>query len=80
MPKDENAASKSYDRAREMTEKALDAFVEGDEKTGGKLVEQAKGVNETAVRDVQQELEEDAASEHDPEKLSQSGSKNNPKY
>jgi hypothetical protein len=79
MPKDENAASKSYDRAREMTEKALDAFVEGDEKTGGKLVEQAKGVNETAVRDVQQELEEDAASEHDPEKLSQSGSKNNPK-
>jgi hypothetical protein len=80
MPKDENAASKSYDRAREMTEKALDAFVEGDEKTGGKLVEQAKGVNETAVRDVQQELEEDAASEHDPEKLSQSGSENNPKY
>jgi len=79
MPKDENAASKSYDRAREMTEKALDAFVEGDEKTGGKLVEQAKGVNETAVRDVQQELEEDAASEHDPEKLGQSGSKNNPK-
>jgi hypothetical protein len=72
MPKDENAD----DRAREMTGKALDAYVEGDEKTGGKLIDQAKGVNEAAVRDVRDELEEDAASEHDPKKLNQSASKN----
>jgi hypothetical protein len=78
MPNDDSAAPKSYDRAREMTEKALDAYVEGDDKTGGKLVEQAKTVNEAAVRDVHQELEEDAASEHDPEKLIQSASKKNP--
>jgi hypothetical protein len=78
MAKDETADSKSYDRAREMTEKALDTYVEGDDKTGGKLVDQAKGVNEAAVRDVRDELEEDAASEHDPEKLSQSVSKNKP--
>lgn len=78
MAKDESATSKSYDRAREMTEKALDAYVEGDDKKGSDLVEQAKGVNEAAVRDVHQELEEDAASEHDPGKLSQSASKNNP--
>ena len=78
MPNNENAAPKSYDRARDMTEKALDAFVEGDEKTGAKLVEQAKGVNESAVRDVHEELEEDAASEHDPAKLSQSAPKKNP--
>jgi hypothetical protein len=78
MTKNENVTPKSYDRAREMAEKALDAYVEGDEKTGGKLVDQAKGVNEAAVRDVHQELEEDAASEHDPEKLSQSASKKNP--
>jgi hypothetical protein len=76
MSKDETETAQSYDRAREMTEKALDAFVEGDEKTGGKLVDQAKGLNEAAVRDVHQELEEDAASEHDPEKLSQSGATN----
>jgi hypothetical protein len=75
MAKDESAAPKSYDRAREMTEKALDAYVEGDEKTGGKLVEQAKAVNEAAVRDVHQDLEEDAASEHDPEKLGEAASK-----
>lgn len=77
MPNEDSAAPKSYDRAREMTEKALDAYVEGDEKTGGKLVEQAKTVNEAAVRDVHQELEEDAASEHDPQKLSQSAPKKN---
>jgi hypothetical protein len=75
MPNNESAAPKSYDRAREMTEKALGVFVEGDEKTGAKLVEQAKGVDESAVRDVNEELEEDAASEHDPAKLSQSASK-----
>ncbi len=75
MPKNESAAPKSYDRAREITEKALDAYVEGDEKTGGKLVDQAKNLNEAAVRDVHQELEEDAASEHDPKKISQSAPK-----
>jgi hypothetical protein len=74
MPKNESAAPKSYDRAREMTEKALDAYVEGDEEAGGKLVEQAKNVNEAAVRDVHEELEEDAASEHDPQKLSRPAS------
>jgi hypothetical protein len=74
----ESAAPKSYDRAREMTEKALDAYVEGDEKKGGKLVDQAKGVNEAAVRDVHQELEDDAASEHDTQKLSRSESTKNP--
>ena len=50
-----------------MTEKALEAFVEGDEKSGAKLVEQAKRVNEAAVRDVHEELEEDAAFRARPE-------------
>lgn len=78
MAKNESTASGSYDRAREMTEKALDAYVEGDEKAGAELVEKAKGVNEAAVRDVHQELEEDAGSEHDPKKLNESASKKNP--
>jgi hypothetical protein len=78
MPDDKSAAPKSYDRAREMTEKALDAFVEDDEKSGSQLVEQAKSVNQDAVRDVHAELEEDAGSEHDPKKLRQASSKKNP--
>jgi hypothetical protein len=77
MAKDESAAPKSYDRAREMTEKALDAYVEGDQATGEKLVDQAKRVNETAVRDVHADLEEDAASEHDPRKLNEAASQKN---
>jgi hypothetical protein len=76
MPENRKSDSKSYDHAREMTEKALDAYVQGDEKTGGKLIDQAKDVNEAAVRDVREELEEDAASEHDPKKLNQSISDN----
>jgi hypothetical protein len=78
MSSDDSAAPKSYDRAREITEKALDAFVEGDEKSGSKLLEQAKAVNEAAVRDVHEELEEDAKSEHDPENLSRSMPKKDP--
>jgi hypothetical protein len=77
MAKDESAAPKSYDRAREMTEKALDAYVEGDQATGEKLVDQAKRVNETAVRDVHADLEDDAASEHDPRKLNEAASQKN---
>ncbi len=78
MSDHESAAPKSYNRAREMTEKALEAFADGDEKGGARLVEQAKRVNEAAVRDVHEELEEDAASEHNPEKLSRSMPKENP--
>ncbi len=76
MANDKSEAAKSYDRAREMTEKALGAFADGDENAGAKLVDQAKKVNEPAVRDVHQELEEDAESEHDPKKLNQSLPKN----
>jgi hypothetical protein len=78
MPTDESATPRSYDRARELSEKALDALVDGDEKAGAELIDQAKGVNEDAVRDVHNELEEDAASEHDPKKLSQAALKKNP--
>jgi len=62
---------KSYDKARDLTEKALDAYVESDDAKGDELVEQAKQVNEKAVRDVNAELEEDADAEHDPAALNQ---------
>jgi hypothetical protein len=38
---DESRGSSSYDRARGMTEEALDTYAEGDTKTGGKLIDQA---------------------------------------
>lgn len=57
-----------YDQARGLSEKALDALVHGDDKAG-KLVGQAKGINPQAVKDIVQELDEDAASEHDPAKI-----------
>jgi phosphate uptake regulator len=78
MSNDKSAAPKSYDRAREMTEKALEAFADGDETGGAKLVERAKDLNKAAVRDVHEELSEDAASEHDPKKLDQSVAKKSP--
>ena len=67
--------SNAYDKAQEITEKALDAYTKNDPKTGDKLIEEAKSVDETAVRDVHEMLEEDAASEHDPEKLNETLSK-----
>jgi hypothetical protein len=62
---------KKYDEARDLSEKALDAFVEGDEDKAAKLVEQAKATNPQAVKDVAQELDEDAGSEHDPAKINE---------
>jgi hypothetical protein len=60
-----------YDQARNLSEKALEAFVAGDEDKAAKLVEQAKATDPQAVQDVAQELDEDAASEHDPAKLNE---------
>jgi hypothetical protein len=63
------ADDKKYDQARGLSEKALDALVEGDEKKAAKLVEQAQATDPQALRDVAQELDEDADSEHDPAKV-----------
>jgi hypothetical protein len=65
MAADENATTKSYEQARELTEKALEAYVDENDKKGDKLIERAKGVDENAVQDVSDELDDDAPSEHD---------------
>lgn len=70
--------SNAYDKAQEITEKALDAYVKNDTETGDKLIEEAKSLDETAVKDVHDMLEEDAASEHDPAKLNEGLSKSVP--
>lgn len=66
-----------YEKAREITEKALDALKDNDEAKAGKLIDEAKRVDENAVTDVQEMLDEDAASEHDPAKLNEDLAKQN---
>lgn len=58
-----------YEKARELTEKALDAFKDNDNSKAAELIDEARRVDENAVRDVHETLEEDASSEHDPAKL-----------
>jgi hypothetical protein len=69
MATDKNPTGKSYDQARQIAEKALDAYVKNDDRTGDELIRKAKTLDEHAVRDIAKELEEDAASEHDVGKL-----------
>lgn len=63
------ADDKKYDQARNLSEKALDAFVDGDEDKAARLVEQAEATDPQAVQDVAQDLDDDADSEHDPARI-----------
>jgi hypothetical protein len=63
------ADEKGYDKARRFAEDALKKTVEGDDASAEKLAEKAKATNQQAVEDVLQELDEDASSEHDPQKI-----------
>jgi len=70
MP-DEFEASDAYDKARDKAEAALEAYAKKDEPKGDKLMEQAQGLDPEAAKDIMDELEEDAAAEHDPKVLKQ---------
>jgi uncharacterized protein HemY len=63
------AEDSSYDKARELAEEALTKTVEGDDKAAEKLAQKAKATDQQAVEDVLADLDEDAGSEHDPEKI-----------
>jgi hypothetical protein len=63
------ADNTKYDKARELAEDALKKTVEGDDKAADQLAEKAKATDMKAVEDVLQELDDDAGSEHDPEKI-----------
>jgi hypothetical protein len=78
MAENRNENEKSYDHARQITENALDAYVGGDEKGGSELINEAKAVNEAAVKDVRDELQDDAGSEHDVKKLNDQMAKKQP--
>ncbi|MGE0224352.1 MAG: hypothetical protein AB7F35_07660 [Acetobacteraceae bacterium] len=58
----------SHEKARDLTEKALGAFADGDERQGHDLVQEAKQLDQSAVQEVLDELEEDAGSDHTPTK------------
>ena len=51
-----------HDKARDLAEDALGAYAKGDEKKGDALAEQAKKIDRSAVVEVVEELDEDAAS------------------
>jgi hypothetical protein len=63
------ADEKGYEKARRLAEGALKKTVEGDDASAEKLAEKAKATNQQAVEDVLQELDEDASSEHDPQRI-----------
>ena len=51
-----------HDKALDLTEKALDAMEGGDEKKADQLIDQAKKLDQSAVEEVVQDLEEAATS------------------
>jgi hypothetical protein len=59
-PKDD-----SYAKARKLAEDALGAYAKDDQKKGDQLAEKARDTNFDAVKEVVQELDEDADSDHE---------------
>ena len=62
-------SNNKHEQARELTEKALDALVEGDEGKADELIEKAKTIDVTAVTEVVADLDEDAGSNPDAAKV-----------
>lgn len=50
-----------HEKARDLTEQALDALVEGDEAKADGLIDKAKKLDPSAVVEVVEDLDEDAA-------------------
>lgn len=53
--------SDNHDKARDLTEQALDKLEQGDGKAADTLIEKAKSLDESAVKEVVDDLDEDAA-------------------
>lgn len=62
--KTEGGSNAAHDKARDLTEKALDAFVEGNEDKAGSLVDKARKMDPSGVQEVMDDLEEDKNSDH----------------
>ena len=57
---------KTHDKARDLAEKALDAYVEGDQKKGDTLADKAAAIDPSAIEEIVEEMDDgkgDAAKE-----------------
>ena len=57
--------SDDHEKARSLAEAALEAFAKGEDKRGDDLAAQAAELDRSAVEEVVQDLDDDAASNHD---------------
>ena len=57
----DNDSGDKHEKALDLTEQALDALEEGDEKKADRLLDQAKKLDKTAVEEVVKDMDEDAA-------------------
>lgn len=64
MNEQRDDSSDKHETARQLTEDALGAYVEGDRKKGDEMVEEAKRTDTSAVKEVLEDLDEDAGSNH----------------
>jgi hypothetical protein len=48
-----------HDRARDLAEGGLDKMIEGDEKKGRRMVDEARKIDPKAVQDLAEEVERD---------------------
>jgi hypothetical protein len=53
--------SSKHDKARDLTEQALEKLVEGQDGAADELIEKAKKLDQSAVEEVVDDLDEDAA-------------------
>jgi hypothetical protein len=60
-----------HEAARQITEDALGAYSKGNQKKGDDLVEKAKQTDNSAVKEVLDDLEEDKQSDHSVPKENQ---------
>jgi hypothetical protein len=66
-PSDQDSAlnkDERHEAACHTTEGALGAYAQGDQKKGDELAEKAKQMDSSAVREVMDDLNEDAGSDH----------------
>ncbi len=54
-------ADDKHEKALDLTEQALEKLADGDDKAADKLIDQAKKLDQGAVKEVVQDLDEDAA-------------------
>jgi len=62
-------AQQTYDKARDLAEKALEEAAAGHDEKAEQLAEEAKALDPQAVSDVADELAEDSESEGDPQQI-----------